>query len=603
MKSQKDIKKGEGNMRYKVELSIMIVMLFGLSLAGVASADSVTKTLYVDGVRMGTSTATQAISFPYQRLTIGSEGSRYYPYNGLVGQIDEFAVFGRVLTDTNVADLYNAGQGGYVAAVTSANPLLYLRFEDANSSNGSKVANSGSLTDVNSTYIGAVDQNASGYVGKAAILHGATGGTGDCIDVCDWDARLSLTDISVAFWVKTTQSSDYPRLFQHNGGGTEEHSYGAMYSAGTNSIGLIGGGNTSYINSTINNGQWHHIVVTFNSIQPGPYATEVMADDPCVYLKFDNQMPVDSSGNGYFAGLTGHDDNNIGLEGDFAIVRKTAGGMGLSLYLNNTIKSASSDNGGHSNAVAYVWNNWWATPGLPNEYTRCSPPTDWTVNNDGYAFAKGTISFEVWIKSILGLAPDQFGVIFQQVGSWTKEPNAPLLGLYTDAGVSKLRVAGGSQWYYPGTVTPLDGQWHQLVVTYDENEADPGGSMGIQLYLDGSLAGQTTIYDPNNHQALLGPELKQLIIGCENDQGYPYNCYSGYVDEFSVYPVVLSADRVAAHYAAWQPKDCAEVKARGMTLPGDLNGDCQVDFYDYAIFASEWRLCDNPGGAGCGPNW
>jgi hypothetical protein len=322
-----------------------------------------------------------------------------------------------------------------------------------------------------------------------------------------------------------------------------------------------------------------------------------------VYLKFDNQMLVDSSENHWFAGMTGHDDNNIGLEGDFAIVRKTAGGMGLSLYLNNTIKSDSSDNGGHSNAVAYVWNNWWATPGLPQEYTRCSPPTDWTVNNDGYAFAKGTISFEVWIKSVLGLTPDQFGVIFQQVGSWTKEPNAPLLGLYTDAGVSKLRVAGGSQWYYPGTVTPLDGQWHQLVVTYDENEADPGGSMGIQLYLDGSLAGQTTIYDPNNHQALLGPELKQLIIGCENDQGYPYNCYSGYVDEFSVYPVVLSADRVAAHYAAWQPKDCAEVKARGMTLPGDLNGDCQVDFYDYAIFASEWRLCDNPGGAGCGPNW
>jgi hypothetical protein len=65
----------------------------------------------------------------------------------------------------------------------------------------------------------------------------------------------------------------------------------------------------------------------------------------------------------------------------------------------------------------------------------------------------------------------------------------------------------------------------------------------------------------------------------------------------------LSAERIATHYAAWQPKDCADVKARGLTMPGDFNGDCQVDFYDFAIFASEWRLCDNPGGAGCGQNW
>ncbi len=99
-------------MKYKFELSIMIAVLFGLSLAGVASADSVTKTLYVDGVKVGTSSTTQAISFPYPRLTIGAEGSRYYCYNGLVGEIDEFAVYGRVLTDANVAAHLQRGAGG-----------------------------------------------------------------------------------------------------------------------------------------------------------------------------------------------------------------------------------------------------------------------------------------------------------------------------------------------------------------------------------------------------------------------------------------------------------------------------------------------------------
>ena len=75
-------------MRYRFELSIMIVMLFGLSLAGVASADSVMKTLYIDGNQVGVSTTASAVSFPYPRLTIGAEGNRWYRYNGLVGEVD-----------------------------------------------------------------------------------------------------------------------------------------------------------------------------------------------------------------------------------------------------------------------------------------------------------------------------------------------------------------------------------------------------------------------------------------------------------------------------------------------------------------------------------
>ncbi len=581
-------------MKYNVELSVVIAMLFGLMLTGVASADSVTKTLYVDGVKVGSVTAAQALSYPYPRLTIGAEGSRYFRYNGLVGEVDEFAVFGKVLTDTNVSDLYNAGAGGYVAAVNAAGPLLYLRFEDATSASGDKIANSGTLADVNSTYIGAVGLDASGFVGKAAILHGATDGNGDCMDVCDWDGRLYQSNVTVAFWVKTTENTDYPRLFQHNGGNTEERSFGAMYNAGTNSVGLIGGGSTGYLNATLNDGSWHNVVVTYKSIVPGPYAWEVMADDPCVYLKFDNQMFVDSSKNHYFAGYFG---NYQSVNAKNAEIRDT-GGIGSSLYLHNIMADPNSG----SYNVAYVWNNWWADPSI-HLLRDAPPPADWTTNNDNYAFAPGDITFECWVKSDPTLAPAQYAPIFQQVGSYLKEPNAPMLGLYTDAGVSRLRIAAGSQWYYPGTNAPFDGQWHQLAVTYDENEVNPGRDMGIQLYVDGSLVASTTIVDDVNLQAKLGPELIQLIIGSQNDQGWPYTMFNGYIDEFAVYNGVLSGDRIAAHYAAWQPKDCNDVKTRGMTLPGDFNGDCQVDLYDYAIFASQWRLCNKPGTAGCGQNW
>lgn len=573
-------------MRYKFELSVMSAVVFGLLLTGVASADSVIKTLYVDGTKVGTSTTTQAISFPYRRLTIGSEGNAWGRYQGLNGEIDEFAVYGYVLTDANVAQHYAAAPGGYQAAVSADKPLLYLQFDnDPCSGNGYKATNSGSAADMNIAYIGNVTFDNSAYIGsKAAVFHG-TGTTGDCIDVCDWSNQLSVTDVSVEFWVKTIQSSDYPRFFQHNGSNAEQHSYGAMYSAATNAFGLIGGGSTGYITEAINDNNWHHVVVTYNSIIPGPYASEVMADDPCVYLKFDNQMLVDSSENHWWVGL------NQGGQ-----VKKTAGGMGLSLYENNTSQNYIN---GHAVAEAYTWNNWFLDPS--GHSVREVAPYGGNDSNYAFVLAPNAISFEIWIKSVPNLTPDTYGMLFQQIGAYTREPNGPGLGLYSDSGVSKLRVAAGSQWFYPGTVTPMDGQWHQLVVTYDPNQDGLGKSMAVQLYLDGSLAGQSTIIDPNGRAQLQG-ELATLEIGCENDEGYPYNCWSGYVDEFAVYPGVLSADRVATHYAAWQPKNCADVKARGMTLPGDLNGDCQVDFDDFAILASQWHLCDDPG-SGCPPNW
>jgi hypothetical protein len=600
MKRQKDIKKGEGNMRYKFELSIMIAVVFGLSLAGVASADSVTKTLYVDGAVVGTSTTNQAISFPYQRLTIGCEGNAWVRYSGLVGQIDEFAVYSRVLTDAEVTAHAGAGAAGYVAAVTASNPVLYLRFEDACSSDGSKALNSVNA-DTNSTYRGAITLTAAGggYTtgGKAAILVGS--GNSDCIDVCDWDAKFSTTNVSVEFWVKTTQNSGYPRFFQHNGSDTEQRSYGAMYSAGTGAIGLIGGGSTGYANSTINDGAWHHIVVTFNSIKTLPYENEVMNDDPCVYLKFDHPLAADSSVNHYFAGYTTN-----------ALVKPVGGAIGgHALYLNNSPGSGK-------NGCAYVWNDggnvgnqiqgstvYRTGPGSSNLYSQWYALT----YDSSLTPVVGSMSFEFWFKSTPELKPDRFGMFFQQIDgmSWDsdnptvygKEPNAPGMGLDTNTvtGVAQLRVLGGSQWWYPGVNAPLDGNWHHVVVTYDPNENNLGHDMGIELYLDGTRY-STTIVDANNYQAQLSPyPFYVLMIGTEQNFFYRSNSFGGYIDEFAVYKGVLPPERAAAHYAAGQagtegqPTNCAEVWASGQGLNGDLNRDCIVNFYDFAIFAENWR--------------
>jgi hypothetical protein len=257
----------------------------------------------------------------------------------------------------------------------------------------------------------------------------------------------------------------------------------------------------------------------------------------------------------------------------------------------------------HPDCVAYTWNNWFLDP--LGHFEREAPP--FAGNDDMYAFAPSDITFELWIKRAPGITPHQYGMLFQQAGAYTREPNAPGFGTIdvdpNDPNVPVLRVMAGSQWWYPGVTTPNDvDNWHQLVVAYDENDDGLGRSMGVQLYVDGVLANQTTINDPNG-EAKLGPELSHLMIGSMNDRGWPYNAWGGYIDEFSVYAGVLSADRIAAHYAAWQPSSCAEAIARGLGLKGDLDGDCDVDFYDYAIFASEWLKCDDPSNPNCTANW
>jgi hypothetical protein len=354
-----------------------------------------------------------------------------------------------------------------------------------------------------------------------------------------------------------------------------------MYSAETSAIGLIGGGSTGYITKAINDNAWHHVVVTFASIQPGPYTAEVLADDPCAYLKFENTLVVDSSVNGYVAG-----------RGTETRVEKTAGGLGKSIFISNDIDPSANA------SFAYVWNNWTETPGR----NRSEPP--WSGNDDRYAFTASDVTIEMWFKSVSGVVPHQYGILFQQFGAWGREPNAPALGLSGNTpGTSTLRVAAGPNWWYPGVLTPLDGQWHQAVVTYDENEVNPGRDMGIQLYVDGALRASTTIVDDVNLQALLGPELSHMMIGAENDRGYAGNAWGGYVDEFAIYGGILSGERIATHFAAWQPKDCNEVWARGLGMDGDLDMDCDVDMYDYALFASQWASCNTPGGAGCIENW
>jgi len=525
----------------KRKFEFMVILTAILSLTAVTSADSVLKTLYIDGVLIGdANTTTGALSNPSDNILIGDEGSRWYMYNKYVGKIDEFAIYAGVMDSTAVAEHYAAGTDytTYESAVSGSNPLLWLKFDDPSLLNGAAAENSGSV-EIDGEYIvkgtGAVINSLTGFVPDSdAVELNSTAtaeGDGTCINVSDSDGYFSTEpdgDVSIELWFNCTSTADYPRLFQHNDSWQSTDGYGLTLS-GPNSITVLGGGEASFITipSDINDGQWHYLVVTYdstyevNDINTLSYAEEVNADNPVVWIRFDSEDDVlDETGNNWVTyGSLGHVVSGAGYAGNSFLFDVNEGASGA--------------------FAAAVCKN----PAGPS-----------SVYGNQWAFAPNDITIEFWYKTLPdGQAqPNTYGMLFQQIGPWTNEPQAPAVG--NSSGT--VRIFGGSGVDY--TVSGhFNGQWHHYVVTYDEDYDDVPDNMKADLYIDGEWKAEALFTDAGS---FLGPELDHMVFGAENSYDYSYNVMPGYWDEIAVYDGILSADRIAIHYAAWQP---AEVNTTG----------------------------------------
>jgi hypothetical protein len=581
-------------------LIIMISALLCLSLAQSAPAtttQAVVKTLYVDGAKIGQGIATDYLSFPYNRLTIAAEGSRFYRYNGLVGNIDEFAIYSGILSDPCIAWHYSMSDTNahYVAAVQHDNPMLWLRFEDANSDINTTAANSGSLGSAyDGTYIGDVNKVTlvpGVWPGTtAANFKGAPDGNGTCVDVNDANKSLNLMEVTIEFWVESNSPNEpYPRFFSHNNGGTS--GYGANYILSTNEVGLMGGGSTANIfNITICDGNWHHVVITYHEISSSSsnYYNEVMADDPCLYLRFgdDPNGLLDSSGHNYWV--------QYGTGTHIASVSE-AGGIGNCIYLP----------GGGGSWVAAA--NRLTAPPLPTYY-----------HSHSNAFAPNDITFEVWVRSNKTRdAVDSSACLFNQstissTDDGGTDANAPSLGKNSSDNYRALTPfgsdAGMGYWVYTtdvGGVFPFDDKWHHIVLVYHTRAGDPY-HMELEWYQDANLV-KDKIYPPGSYSGPtlgdMGPEMDHIVIGGTNSRDNVQNRWGGYYDEFAIYGTALTPDRILAHYQAAQPHNCSELWSRGNGRIDDRNDDCYLDFRDLASFATDWRKCNDPCDPKCSPNW
>jgi hypothetical protein len=587
-------------MKSKTRLVIMGVVFLCLSLAGVAQA-IVVKKCYIDGNDWAQQTGSRALRYNFHRLTIAAEGTLWYRYNGLRGAIDEFAIYDRILTDATIAAHASCPPANYIATVTADAPILWLRFEDANSANGSTAADS-SGNGQDGTYIGdgpggqIGDVNlVPGFLGKAAEFYGTSDGNGTCIDINDPDGALEQQDLTVEFWLKSTDlygspSLYYTKFFQHNGTNQDANGYGAMIVAGP-TVGLIGGGSTEFdpVDPDMNDGQWHHVVFTFDST-PDPnwdpnisvYPYEVAQDNPALYIRCESLPLVDESGYG-----------NWVQAGSGVTIQKVPGSMGNCALLNT---------------------GWIAAANQQTE------PSSDPCYGPEYAFGDGNdITVEFWLYYPPGTTIDSSAGLWNQNASenpngWS--PGCTRSGVKCRMRCNENRTSGvtspGYAYTNEGAWASDANNWHHYVMIYDTSD-DPD-TLHVEWWTD-TVRYKNNTYGPETFDNYLGPVMDHIMFGCYGSRFAPSGLYRQYIDEIAVYDYALSEVRIDAHYKAWKPRNCEEVWDRGIFsdlspieshIEGqiDRDRDCNIDFFDFAEFAQDWALCNDPqGGAGCTPNW
>ena len=110
---------------------------------------------------------------------------------------------------------------------------------------------------------------------------------------------------------------------------------------------------------------------------------------------------------------------------------------------------------------------------------------------------------------------------------------------------------------------PAD-EWHHVCGTYD--------GANIRLYVDG---GQDTA-SPAAYSGAVATNTCNLLIGRYSGNLLIIGAWNGLIDDVRIYNYALSSREIHRLVCTEPP-------------PGDVNGDCRVDFIDLAILASNWR--------------
>lgn len=513
----------------------------------------------------------------------------------------------------------------YVDSVLAANPVAYWRLGE---STGTVAADAASGHANPASYVGDVQLGAVGAIRSSTDTAATLGGASSEIDAPGSPALSFGTDsFTLETWVRTTAAPGQQTIAQQWGEHSSSPRWEVTYTDSTGHAGgiravLLAGGNATAFGPDvqIGDGEWHHVVVTFDRALGVTVWIDGVAGTPSAAANpapFDPNQPV-TLGTGKHDRFPGDLDEVALYRGlltpeqiaahlaaaqapprassDSAYAREVLADSPLS-YLRLADAGAAPVGASHRRAAN-------ADAGPDGVYTGTVGPTTGAIAGDADAaatfagagevdlptsdaFAIGDRSFtvETWVKTTaraaeqtiasqqgtggrlhweLTLTDDDFSV--KPDGTPTGNPSdvnrarAVIAGPPPDGTTTRVDVTA-----YGPNVPINDGQWHQVVATFDR-------TAGVTVWVDGIRGDMRPVPSPGSIPGSIPVRIGSATPPSDHDR------WTGDIDEFALYGTVLSPERIRAHAAVGlqQKPATPTMIAAGDIAACDSNGDEQT---------------------------
>jgi len=313
--------------------------------------DKINIKIYINGVLDGTASQTSDISTDYN-ATIGNNSASLTQYLHQ-GAITEVAIFGsRAISAANVLELYNEGKAGDAMTITDASHITgYFRNNGLSTwTDLSGGGNNGTPTSLTETILipQGVDgsRDAQGFIMNKARDTSSLNLTSGAYASSPTGGFVGDDDFSIACWFKTTDSDAWILSKGEQDAGGKRY---ALYVHGSNYLTAEIDDNATFVtwngSATVNDGDWHYAVVTYDRNGNG----QIYLDDST-----DGSATSISSSTGSLD-PTNHRDFTVGGNSDPSTLKPYTGQVdGVTVYtkvlsLTEVQRNYKATKGSHRN--------------------------------------------------------------------------------------------------------------------------------------------------------------------------------------------------------------------------------------------------------------